>query len=350
MKRSLLSISLVIYAMSFPTMAQITITTSDLPTIGTQVIRAVDDVTPISPGNQGTNQVWDFSNLVTTGFDTTLYLPTTGLPYIQDYPDADIAIKHLSGYPATDYDYEYLKYGNDGLRYVGDEDLITFFGDYTMAIHFKCNPYTLSLPLPFTYGGHLVQNFENIWLLASRNAGVLVDSIMQRSNLNITMMGDASGTMITPFGSYQALRVREDIVSHDSVFNWTSSGWIFDHYEESSYSHYRWYTNDYYEVGYYEIDEKKGNSMTYFKSETIVGTKTILPKPDFTIYPNPAQNQLTIECRDQLLKSEIVDLNGKSLLISGPNLTIDISALNPGMYILKTYTSKGAAGKTFIKQ
>lgn len=350
MKRFLLLITLFIGILFLKSPAQITITTEDLPTVGLQVISAVDNTTQINPGTPGLNQVWDFTNLVPASYDTTLYLNPQGLPNYQNYPEAEVAVKHLNGNPLPYWDYEYCRYDGQGMRYTGDEDWITIFGEYTMTISIGCNPDPLDLKLPFHYGDNYNQQSTYVWYLSSHNAGVLMDSIKQISQMDITTTGDASGIVSTPYGAYPALRVINEIVSQDSVFNWTDGAWVLDRVEVNNYSNYRWYTNDYYEVGHFTIDEKKGNSMKYFKSETIVGVQNLTVAQQIKIYPNPANGLVYIECGTVPDRIEVLDITGSVKLISGPSSAIDISNLSMGMYIVRVHTDKGVISKKLIKK
>lgn len=63
-------------------------------------------------------------------------------------------------------------------------------------------------------------------------------------------------------------------------------------------------------------------------------------KIDLTVYPNPVTNNITIEVkeRNQSLKAEIMDLNGKILYsndIIQQNHTIDFTNFAHGIYLLK---------------
>lgn len=350
MKKLLLIVFAVSVMMADQTFAQITITTDDLPTIGLQVIRAVDNTTQINPGNPGLNQVWDFTNLVPSVYDTTLYLPPQGQINYQNYPDADVAVKHLNGNPPPYWDYEYIRYDDQGIRYVGDEDIITIFGEYTMTIHITCNPNPLSLQLPFTYGNQLVQESTYEWHMAMRNAGELMDSIKQISQMNITTTGDASGMMMTPYGSFPVLRVKTDIISQDSVYNWTPNGWVFNSFDVSNYSNYRWYANDYYEVGFYQFEEGKGNSMTFFKSETVVGTSAITFTNNYSVFPNPATDVLTIQGKRIPDMAEIYNSGGKMVMAASNSSTLSVSGLPAGLYFLKVYSEKNITPLKFVKE
>ena len=63
------------------------------------------------------------------------------------------------------------------------------------------------------------------------------------------------------------------------------------------------------------------------------------------IYPNPASNNLNIECEERISSLELYDALGR-MLISKENVldntSIDVSNLNSGIYILKIRTEKGS--------
>lgn len=348
MKKTLRILFGILILSALRTEAQITITHNDLPTIGTQIIRAVDNVTQVDPGSPGLNQVWDFTNLIPLTHDTTLYLPVQGLPNYQAYPAANAAISHRNGNMMPYYDYEYIQYDDDGIRYAGDEDFLTIFGTFTMSVHISCNPTPLSLPLPFTYGQTLNQSTTYDWLLASHSDGALLDSIRQISHMDISLHGDASGIMSTPFGTFQVLRVKEDIISLDSVLNW-ENGWVFDRVETSTYTVYRWYTNDYYEVGELNLNSGKANGFSFFRSETIVNN-TFTEKTMARIFPNPATDMLSVESAADYISYEIIDPEGR-ITDRGPYLTaISIAELTPGFYILRLKSDHGSSCIKFIKQ
>lgn len=350
MKRKLHQLLLLSMFLPAALSAQITITSGDLPTIGLQVITAVDDVTQISPGNPGLNQVWDFSNLIPTKYDTLLYLPMDGKPNAGAYPGAEMAIKHLNGDMQIDYDYEYVRYSPEGLRYVGDEDLVTIFGDYKMAIHIATSPNPMQLRLPFTYGDTYTQNSVYDWTLAVRNAGVTTDSTRQISHMSITTLGDASGIMMTPYESFQVLRVKVDVVSQDSVFTWSNGAWVFSSAEVSEFSNYWWYTNDYYEVGYYNLDDEKGSTFKFFKSETVVGNSYMASDNGLKIYPNPASSQLNILTDTRYTHTEVLDASGRVVLSSDYHPFINVESLNPGLYILRLHDGNKVVSTRFVKQ
>jgi hypothetical protein len=350
MKRILLTGLLIICMFSFSARAQITITNADIPVIGNLVVRAVDEVTPISPGNAGLNQVWDFSNLVTTKYDSAEYIPSQGVPGYEKYPEANMVAKHYNGPQEFNHSYNFIKSSTGGLQWVGDENFVTIFGSYTLNMHSSYYPAPYDLPLPFTYGNTSSEDFVMQWYWATRNAGALIDSNWRISHMSRNMLADASGTLITPDGSFPVIRVKEIITSHDSSYNYTANNWVLQSDTTYSWTQYRWYANDYGEVGYYEVEDGKGNGFTFFKSETIVGIKDVRNKPVVTIYPNPAQSMIMIDTKAQINKVEIYNSEGTLKMIINNSENIDINELSAGLYIAKVYTMQGITSATFLKQ
>ncbi|HOG19922.1 MAG TPA: choice-of-anchor J domain-containing protein, partial [Salinivirgaceae bacterium] len=71
------------------------------------------------------------------------------------------------------------------------------------------------------------------------------------------------------------------------------------------------------------------------------------------IYPNPAKDNLTIECAENINEIEVFDVLGKKLM-SNENIlnktNIDISSLNNGVYFLIVHTANGNGEYKIIKQ
>ena len=72
----------------------------------------------------------------------------------------------------------------------------------------------------------------------------------------------------------------------------------------------------------------------------------------FVMYPNPATDNLTIECWQRSI-IEISNIEGqliKTLTASGTKTNINVSALPCGVYVVQVKTAKGVAVKKFIKE
>lgn len=78
-----------------------------------------------------------------------------------------------------------------------------------------------------------------------------------------------------------------------------------------------------------------GNFAVYGRQT--LSLKSIETQHQFSIFPNPVDNVLNINSKNEVIKYSIYDLNGKlinDLQISSSN-KIDVSKLNPGIYFLK---------------
>lgn len=60
---------------------------------------------------------------------------------------------------------------------------------------------------------------------------------------------------------------------------------------------------------------------------------------DFTVYPVPAKDILSIQSNATILRSVILDMQGREIARFGSDIILDLSSLSPGLYILKTDTT-----------
>ncbi len=75
----------------------------------------------------------------------------------------------------------------------------------------------------------------------------------------------------------------------------------------------------------------------------------------FTIYPNPATTQLTLNTELQIMNCQLRIMNTTGQLvyqsaINNPQSTIDISSFASGIYFIQLATEQGITNKKFIKQ
>jgi hypothetical protein len=74
-------------------------------------------------------------------------------------------------------------------------------------------------------------------------------------------------------------------------------------------------------------------------SNSILGINELINIPDFTVFPNPFSNKLSIESSISIIQSiEIIDILGNTLVTLKPknsNTSIDTTQLSQGVYLLK---------------
>ena len=80
------------------------------------------------------------------------------------------------------------------------------------------------------------------------------------------------------------------------------------------------------------------------------GLSPIIDQSDFSLYPNPAQDQLIIDISDQTADFSIFDLNGR--LIEKGNIryyqSLDVSYYNNGVYLILLNFENGSIGRQKI--
>lgn len=333
--------------------SQITIQASDFPGAGMLVARDVDSTTAISPGGSGLNQVWDFSNMVPSYTDSTLYMMPDGQPGIENYPNANLVEKDVnydSNYDGA-FCYSFFESTPSGWYSHGEELKISFWG-ISFLWHFFLEPAVPELPFPFTYNDSFdaetnYQTYKSIW-----SGGTQIDSSLVIWHLSTSMLADGSGTIITPNGSFEALRVKKHFWGTDSTFTYNpSTGWVYGENNYSDFYTYTWYANGIGEVGSIIDDGKKGSgSFSFFKSTTIVGEAEPLKPTLVNIFPNPASGFISIESPDKIEKIELFDSGGKQQVIESGCSPINVSMLTPGIYALRIQTEKGFTTRKFIKK
>ena len=84
-----------------------------------------------------------------------------------------------------------------------------------------------------------------------------------------------------------------------------------------------------------------------------VTSYTEIDKQNFTVYPNPFTDHLFIEIPIQSDELEVRDLSGKLVLqqktFSAQQLTLNLSTIPAGAYILMINTSEGKMSKAILK-
>lgn len=113
------------------------------------------------------------------------------------------------------------------------------------------------------------------------------------------------------------------------------------------------------EAGYfYLLVRTLPNSVTYWDEfifeEDIVSSASDSSIPEIKIYPNPARNYLTISNSNKLEQIDILSITGVILwsekFQSEEEITIPVSDLAEGIYLLSIHTKGGLYFRKFIKK
>ena len=316
---------------TFTLHGQITITSNDF--IGTgKVIEEANDLTPaasIKPGPAGANQTWDFSDLVADEITTTQTLNPDWTPYSAFFPSSNLAL-----YLHEDSVYIYMQNSTAFLLMLG------MFGTFLDSIEMPViyTPPLVLAEFPVQYQNHKDSDASfTFFMPISGIPGV--DSAKLKMDVLSTTDVDAWGTITTPLGTFDALRMYTVEESTDSIwykFNgfWTPSPSPPD--KEITYT-YSWWSNDN-AIGFQLLE------FDYFSASDSVAAVTFLnatPTQSITdrqtsslisVYPNPADTYINFDY-DGESDSEIEIFNniGK-LLLRKPIIAKEITRISVEQY------------------
>lgn len=105
-------------------------------------------------------------------------------------------------------------------------------------------------------------------------------------------------------------------------------------------------------MGAYVTDN--GAKWTGFKSVTegaVTGLNEEVSNDNFSVYPNPVNDKLTLDLSQNVNKVEVLDLIGSKIATYTPsNNSIDISNLPAGVYIVQAHVNGNVLSKRVVKK
>lgn len=258
---------------------------NNLPTVGFTAPVSVATMSIANVGASGADQVWDFSGLTYTSAGTMEYIDPSSSPFGSSFPLAT----HAFSFAGT---YTFLN------NTASQQEALAFTisspgsgNDYTP------NPKTL-LKFPFNYTESLTDGWQQVG----------------DSPNSVTQTYDAYGTLITPTHTYtNVVRIHSDYGPEDDDYQWYTLDpltfvAIFDNDINALYSI----------AGAQNTDISEQNSLG-----------------DLLLYPNPANDQLTLSGIALGSNIQVFDMTGRILQnIAKGNTRLNIANLSEGMYLV----------------
>lgn len=222
--------------------AQITVTQADMPTNTTNLVRTRALANPfVNFTNTGPNQNWNYATLQAQGQENETYqsLPSTGIPFVLVFSDFFLNPNRAN----------HVKPGTDGALI----DLLPVDNPYTFRFRnasvYKTVGYGFTvagLPLPVVFDQHdviyqLPLQFGNSFSGTSSWNVSLPDLFYYGYSQTRTTTVDGWGTVTTPGGTWNALRVKSVIDGRDSIqVDALSLGFAID---RPRVTEYKWLAN-----------------------------------------------------------------------------------------------------------
>jgi hypothetical protein len=317
--------------------AQITITQSEMPTIGTKVVMGLDTSGAFSPqAASSSSQTWNYSALASPEFYSYLFVNPMVTPFYPYFHTSNLADSMVYG-----NGYSYYSSMPTYFSQIGFGEILF---DSVLAI--SVHPYFEQIPLPATYGtadggscyGDTTRSF--VYLLYDSARGV------QRITYWDTV--DAYGVMTTPYGTDSVIRQRHYDLTIDSIFvRSTISGWGLYKATTTPNYQYRWYAKG---INYYfavmQMNSKgTTDSTVLWYDGTDVGIDKITHSAFTNVYPNPCHTQVTFACSSpQARQIDLFDITGRQLSsqeIKNGKLILNTAAYSIGMYFYRVSDISG---------
>jgi hypothetical protein len=284
-------------SVAFNLQAQIVITSDDMPVPGDTIRKSFTtflDGIDYQPG--GPDQTWLFDELTVISQQVDTFLTVEDTPGIYQiffnnqfiYPDynANVALKlaQFSGIPGLTLadSYQFLIINDDEYREVG----------YGVSIEGVQIPVQLQeidtiYRFPLEYGN--IDSAHSLLEIDIPNLGFLMVSKFRRNTV------DGWGTLTTPFGEFETLRMKTEIMEYDSLFS-DSLGIGFPVIR--NIIEYKWFANGYHEPLLVVSEEPFLITATYIDSvrTSFVSVSEVKKnKFNFTVYPNPCKSHFTVD-------------------------------------------------------
>jgi len=273
-------------------------------------------------------------------YQASYYIESTTLPIDQITSILPVSIENI---------FQFSKRSNDSLTSLGFS--MTVNGT---DIPFKSDTIETRYDFPLDFGNtHFSRGYTLI------NFNPILDAIWNQHRTRTTTV-DGYGSITTPYGTFDALRIKHDITETDSIyytFPFIGALWVPIPIPASH--EYEWWTNGQLEPILRISTSEFGGNETITAIEYRDNFNAALAgieetEINFTVYPNPVSNELTIDGIDHVNSIQFIDAKGSIVYFKSikdqTQLKVDVSAFSAGTYQIVFASNKGTSIKSFVKK
>jgi Secretion system C-terminal sorting domain len=357
MKKILLSFFILIASIG---MTQITVTDTDFAASGDTAMVSFSDEAALDLVTTGSNSTWDFSaiNISAQSIDTFNAVSSSELLF-------QLIYNNSITYPEWESDW-FKPWTGGALGQlasfgIGIEAPVQFTAVRTNeVVNTGLGMYIQGNGFPFPSDTVDVQyvlpmNYGDSWAGSSytnMDMNPAFDMIYRRYQWRNSIV-DGWGMVTTPFGTFDAIRVKSLVTSLDSLYIGQFGTWL--QLPVPDQVEYHWFSNGeklpVFSVTTSDINGNETITEIKFKDKfrTFASTEEITF--DGSIYPNPASNELTINMLNESSLIEVFDVSGRLVLRMVPtslNMKLDVSNWDKGIYLLKVNQTDGISSAKFL--
>lgn len=337
----------VVLTLTFNVTAQITVIDTDFPSSNDTAMVSSSDETTLDLVTTGANASWDFSfvNISTQRIDTFHSVASADFLFQAVFNNFFFYPDHLSDYytpvlagglgqasqfgVAIESPTQFTAVLSDKVQNTGIGVYLNGFG-----IPAASDTIDVQYELPMDYSDSWTSNsFTELDLNPAFNG-------IYRRHQQRNSVVDGWGEITTPFGTFQALRVKSFVTGSDSVYVDFLSTWL--ELPTPDQIEYDWIaTGQKVPVFSVVTADVGGNEIITTiefkdKKRDFVSVENI--SVDAAIYPNPTNDQLIVVSLDLLSQVDVFDIAGKKIFSVIPTtnqVMIDLSNCEKGMYVIQ---------------
>lgn len=306
MKHFIILLSLGLYAR---VLAQPTLNNAENFIIGTTLKFINCSTVNVSPGNTGTNQVWNYTSLSQTNDTITEWMVSpSSTPAASLFPSANLVEKYSDGR------YVYV-------NKTTSSNLLVGFYDPSITVNYPTPIKFMKRPISFN--DNVTDYFTTDYTINGYNF---------KGTGTVNIAADAFGTLMLPNNTYSnVLRVKISQLQVDTLLQFGTT------YTTVSIT-YTWFDNNH-TSALFKIDSVGSPSfnekhVAYLLNETVSGIQELKKLEPLRIYPNPAREHIIIESKQGYKLSIYNSLGEKVLtkLIENQREVVSTINFKPGPY------------------
>ncbi len=361
--KKLFSLSMVSLCLGFH--AQIVLTKSDFAGVNDTIRYSQPVLTSVTNYEAtGENFVWDFSGLEAESQYLKRYNAVSSSPITVQAvfgpfaPDEykgtyyllsrDVPIEQLNNFLPVDLSdlNTFSRATNDSITSIGYSVSIS-----NVPTPFRSDTIETRYAFPLEFGGsHYSRGYTFIDLNPA------TDFKLKQYRQRTTTV-DGFGTLTTPFGTHQVLRLKHVITELDSVYQTFFGGGQWFASPPILTKEYEWWAAGH-DDALLRIIETTNNGQAQVRlaeyKDTYLGLDASLTENawDFKLFPSVVDNSLKLESSIQLDKIEILDLNGKLAFnssINSTNQSFELGSLEGGVYVVKLFVGGSIKTSKIVK-
>lgn len=316
--------------------AQITLLESDMSSVGDVVVRYNDTIPVYGPGGSGPGQTWDFTQAIADDTANTFILAPSSTPFSSTFSSSNLAMQG-----ATE---SYLYFTQTMNQLITDGAA----GDLLETGEMIESPFSDPLVLhnfPRTYGDFSDDTYAFQTEASGAGFPIPVYRVRLTHNGHAFDTTDAYGTLITPTGSYDALRVKTTDYTTDvleyKLFQFSS--WALYQTIIDTVVSYSWHGKleklALAEFAYDSLGNPKRFTYSAVPPAVNVNVHNSYDQPKTTIYPMPANDKVCIdESSGNILRYEVLDTRGIIVRKGSFNAQcIPVNDLNSGLFFIRIW-------------